>query len=212
MEAKSLIILGAGGHGKVVGDIASLTAPYSDIVFLDDQFPDLRDVGPWRIAGTLETVFGYSPMQADVFVAIGLPAVRMKWLIGLQAAGFALPAVIHGSASVSPLATVAPGSVVVAQAAINADARIERGCIINTGATVGHDCVVDEGAHVAPGANLAGNVRVGMRSWIGIGAVVLQGVSIGQDVIVGAGTVVLKDLRDGVTAVGNPARIIKCRQ
>lgn len=209
MDARSLLILGAGGHGKVVGDIASAHNAFADISFLDDQFPDVINVGPWRVVGALESVWDRLPSETDVFVAIGSAGVRMKWVLALRERGFDTPSLIHPRSSVSALASVAPACVVVAQAAINAGASVGLGCIVNTGATVGHDCTIEDGAHVAPGANLAGGVRVGKRSWIGLGAVVLQGATIGDDVTVGAGTVVLKDLPHGVTAVGNPARIIK---
>lgn len=52
-------------------------------------------------------------------------------------------------------------------------------------------------------------ITIGDNVWLGGGAIVLPGVTIGADSVVGAGSVVTKDLRAGVVAVGNPARIIR---
>ena len=54
-------------------------------------------------------------------------------------------------------------------------------------------------------------VHIGANVWIGTGAIVLPGISIGDDAIIGAGSVVTRDVPRGVTALGNPARIIAGR-
>jgi maltose O-acetyltransferase len=50
-------------------------------------------------------------------------------------------------------------------------------------------------------------VTIGRNVWIGGGAIVLPGVTIGNDAIVAAGSVVTRDVPDGVTVMGNPARV-----
>lgn len=94
-------------------------------------------------------------------------------------------------------------------AIVNACAKVGRHCIINTGSTVGHDVVLGDFVHVAPHATVTGAVTVGEGTWIGAGAVVRQGIHIGKWCMIGAGAVVVKDVPDGVTVVGNPARVIK---
>jgi acyl-[acyl carrier protein]--UDP-N-acetylglucosamine O-acyltransferase len=74
---------------------------------------------------------------------------------------------------------------------------------------VGHDALIGEDCELAPHVVICGHVTVGDRVHIGVNATVLPYRTIGNDVVIGSGAVVTKDLPDGVTAVGNPARIIQ---
>jgi len=204
----SLLILGAGGHGKVVAETALTSGPTSRIAFLDDR--PLTSILGWPVLGTLDQAL--QPwIQAQfpaALVAIGHPATRLRWLAQLRSAGYHLPLLVHPSAWISPSAEIGPGSVVFSQAAVLAQAVVGIGSILNTGCSVDHDSQLSDGVHICPGARLAGDVQVGARSWIGIGASVIQQIRIGADVIVGAGAAVVGDLPDGVTAVGVPARML----
>ena len=194
---RSLLILGAGGHAKVVAETALASGDASSVIFLDD-----RTDAP--LAQALEPDM-LKRCPAAV-VAIGHASTRLHWLEQLSLAGYALPVLIHPTAWVSPSACLAPGSVVLAQAAVQAQACIGKSVILNTGCSVDHDVHLADGVHICPGARLAGGVHVGIRSWIGIGACVIQQVRIGADVTVGAGAAVVQDLPEGITAVGVPAR------
>ena len=209
----SLLLLGAGGHARVVAETAISTGRYSRIAFLDDRFNDpaqLPDQLGWHVIGPFTAVLDPQIRQQfpAALVAIGKPAVRLQWLSRLAAAGYELPVVTHPAAWLSPSAQLGAGSVVFAHAAIQAQAVIGSGAILNTGCSVDHDAQLGDGVHICPGARLAGEVQVGDRSWIGIGASVIQQIRIGADVTVGAGAAVVRDLPDGVTAVGVPARVL----
>jgi sugar O-acyltransferase (sialic acid O-acetyltransferase NeuD family) len=208
-----LLILGAGGHAKVVAETAIASGQYADVAFLDDRCsgPDLLlsvlgypVLGPLALA--LETA--HREQFASAAVAFGNAKARLNWIEQLDAAGYALPVLIHPTAWVSPSAQLGSGSVVFAQAAVQALVSIGVGSILNTGCSVDHDAQLADGVHICPGAHLAGEVQVGARTWIGIGASVIQQVRIGADVTVGAGAAVIRDLPDGVSAVGVPARVL----
>ena len=208
-----LLILGAGGHAKVVAETAISSGVASSVAFLDDRCigPDACPpllgwpvIGPLALSSQADT---RSQFDAAV-VAIGHCATRLHWIHQLQAAGFHLPVLFHPTAWVSPSATFGPGSVVFAQVAVQAQASIGLGAILNTGCSVDHDVQVSDAVHICPGARLAGEVQVGPRSWIGIGASVIQQVRIGADVTIGAGAAVVSDLPCNVTAVGVPARVV----
>jgi len=208
-----LLILGAGGHAKVVAETALISCAASHVAFLDDRstFPDWNPpVLGWPVIGSLSC--SLQPATQAKFdsavVAIGGAATRLLWIQQLQAAGYFLPVLVHPTAWISPSAKIARASVVFAHAAVQAQASIGIGAILNTGCSVDHDAHLAEGVHICPGARLAGEVQVGARSWIGIGASVIQQVRIGSDVTVGAGAAVLRDLPDGISAVGVPARIL----
>lgn len=197
----SIAIIGAGGHGKVVAEIASLSG-YSSIAFVDDNASTIKTVGSWPVHADL------SDVQPDtIFCAIGDNINRMHMMQRFDVNSYTI--LFHPSSVVSSLANIEGGSVVVAGAIVNPFATIKIGAIINTACTIDHDCVIGEYCHISPGAHLAGNVEVGSCSWIGCGAVVKEGISIGANVTVGAGAVVIRDVPDNQTVVGNPARRIR---
>lgn len=210
MAEARLLVLGAGGHGRVVADLARALGRYASIALLDGKFEAQGEhtVGAWRCVGPLERAEREAQVP-DTHFALGLGdnTLRLRWLAKLDAWGAQVPALVHPSAAVSPDAQLGAGTVCMAQSAVNVGARLGRACIVNTGATVDHDCTLGDGVHLSPGANLGGEVTVGEQSWVGIGASVRHGITIGARTVVGAGAAVVKDLPDDVVAVGVPARV-----
>ena len=202
----ALLIAGAGGHGKVVADTARACGSWRHIAFVDDRHAELAQAADWPVLGALADAESLRAEFDAAVVAIGDSRVRLQWIDRLAAAGFRLPALVHPTAWVSPLAVLGSGTVVLAHAVVQAEARLGAGCIVNTAATVDHDCRIGDGVHICPGAHLAGEVHVGAESWIGIGASVIQRVCIGERVTVGAGAAVICDVEDDRTVGGCPAR------
>jgi sugar O-acyltransferase (sialic acid O-acetyltransferase NeuD family) len=200
---RSLFIVRAGGHGRVVADVAELLG-YVDIRFLDDAWPTKTANLDWPVVGR---DLPDPDSHLDVFVGNGVNGERLAEVKDLLARGFTLPTLIHPKAYVSSRARIGAGSLVAAMAVVGVGATLGQAVIINTGATVDHDCVLGDGVHVSPGAHLAGGVIVGAESWIGIGAVVREGLRIGKNAMVGAGAVVVSDIGAAVRVMGNPARV-----
>lgn len=201
----TLLIIGAGGHGRVVADAAMSSGAWTSVCFADDD-PTAKPSMGFEVVGTSADLASLAQKYRHAVVGIGSAHARLDLLARCRELGFELPPVIHRAAVVSPFASIGPGTVVFALAAVNPGAVLDRGCIVNTSASVDHDCRLGEGVHVCPGVHLAGNVTVGPRTWIGIGSCVRQGVCIGADVVVGAGAAVVSDIASGLTAVGVPAR------
>ena len=206
---KTLMIIGAGGHGKVVADAASSMKHWNEIVFVDKRHPDLSTTGHWPVNYNDDGLETLDKKTYDFIVAIGDNNIRHKLHSSLKERGFNIVNVIHPTAEISEYAELGVGNVILVHAVINVDVKLGDACIINTTATVDHDCIIDDGVHISPGVNLSGQVEVGERSWIGIGASVIQQVKIGAGVTVGAGSVVLSNVKDNITIAGAPARIIK---
>ena len=206
---KGLLIIGAGGHGKVIADIASTLGKWDQIAFVDDKYPDLKQVLDWPVIGGMEDFRKHRQEYPDVFVAVGDNAVRQKITTWSEEAGFHLPTLIHPRASVSRLAVIGAGTVINSQSAVNANAKIGKGCIVNTGATVGHDCVLGDFVHVAPGASLAGETVIGEGCWIGMRSAIIEQLTLGKGVVIGAGAIVIRNIPDNKLVVGIPAKIIK---
>ncbi|MGR4068161.1 acetyltransferase [Halomonas sp. LR3S48] len=202
---RRLAILGASGHGKVVADIA-IQAGWQDLVFFDDAWPEKTRHEHWDVVGTLPMLLHDLANFEGVVVAIGHNAIREAKLDALLSQGARVVSLVHPRATVSPMARIGPGSVVMAGAIVNAFAELGMGTIVNTAATVDHDCRLGACVHVSPGANVAGDVEIGRTSWIGAGAVVRQGVAIGEGVMVGAGAAVVSDIDGHLVVAGVPAR------
>ncbi|MGH1354055.1 MAG: acetyltransferase [Thalassovita sp.] len=194
---KALRIIGAGGHGRVLADIAQGMG-YTDIAFLDAAYPDLTRSGAWDVIGTPADID-----ESAYALGIGDNQTRMDLLESIPCD---LATLIHPSATVSPHAQIGAGNVICAGAIVGPFAKLGQGCIINTGASVDHDCVLSDGVHISPGARLGGGVFVGARTWIGIGAVVREYKSIGGDAMIGAGAAVTRDVANGARMGGVPAK------
>lgn len=204
----SLVIIGAGGHGKVVLDAAIASGIWQDIAFVDDSEPAKVSCLGFPIVGTFAELLSVKE-KPQVVVAIGNNQARLAKTKMLLDAGFCVTTVVHPAAIVSPFAQLGAGTVVFAGAVINPDVNIGQAVIVNSQVVIEHDCSLHDGVHISPNAALAGGVSVGSCSWVGIGACVIQQVSIGRDVMIGAGAAVTKSIPDGVTAVGVPAKVIK---
>jgi UDP-N-acetylbacillosamine N-acetyltransferase len=205
---ENLIIIGAGGHGRVAADCARSMKAFSSIQFLDENFPERTTNLDWSIIGKSDEWSKYKK-DAVFFVAIGNNEQRMKLLSILKADNVKITNLIHPNATLSKTVEIGVGNCVFAHAVVNAATVIADGCIINTSATIDHDGKLNNGVHISPGANLAGQVEIGKLTWIGIGANVIQGISIAQNVIIGAGSTVIRNINNAGTFVGLPARKIK---
>ncbi|WP_010276831.1 acetyltransferase [Paenibacillus senegalensis] len=201
-----LLIIGAGGHGKVIADIAIQMGAWSDIAFLDDNDSVKAYMGI-EVIGQSNDATSYIN-DYDIFVGIGNNQTRQKLQEKLEAQGASIPILVHPSAVIGNEVEISQGTVVMAGVVINCSTRIGRGCIINTSATVDHDNVIEDFVHLSPGTHLAGTVQVGVGSWLGIGSAVSNNVTIASGCIIGAGAVVIKDIHEAGTYVGVPARRI----
>lgn len=207
MSNKKLAILGASGHGKVVAEIAELNG--YQVEFYDDAYPEKTALEHWAVLGNTVDLLNNPEQYIGVAVGIGNNAIRKEKLLLLRAHNIICPTLIHPSSVISQYTSIATGSVVMAGATVNAFTTIDEGVIINTNSVVEHDCVVREFAHICPGASIAGGCTIESLAWVGIGSSVRQGIIIGKASTLGAGSVVVKNIPAGVTAFGNPAKVLQ---
>lgn len=203
--SEQVIVIGAGGHGKVVADIV-LCRGDELLGFLDDNEGLPAEVAGIPVLGGISRCKDYP--DASFVIAIGSSAIREK--IARRLEGVRWYTAIHPAAVVSKLNTqIGAGSVVMANAVVNPSAHIGKHCIINTAAVVEHDNRIGDFGHLSVGAKLGGTVSIGDHTWIGIGAVVSNNISICDCCMIGAGAVVVHDIKESGTYVGIPARKIK---
>jgi sugar O-acyltransferase (sialic acid O-acetyltransferase NeuD family) len=202
--ADQLIVLGSGGHAKVVIE-AALARSDREIIILDDS-PAASDRSIFGIGISGDRTRLASLPNSPVALGIGDNRARGELIDWLRSQGRLLETVIHPSAFVATSVKMGEGVFVSAGATVIAEASIGDGAIVNTGASVDHDCVIGQAAHIAPGVHLCGNVRIGARTLVGVGSSARPGVSVCDDVVLGAGSVVIRDIAEPGTFAGNPAR------
>ena len=189
-------IIGAGGHGRAVSEVAN-SAGYNDILFFDDKFNDNPSSFYGKYIGNIDKIYDFKDIS--FIVALGDGALRKKYIKKLEESNFNIISLIHPSAIISKKSKIGIGCVIMHNSVINIASSVDKGSIINTSATIDHDCKIGEFSHICPGVNLAGNVTVGKNSFIGIGSKVIQNINIGSNVTIGAGSTVINDLESNYT-------------
>lgn len=198
------VIIGAGGHAKIV--IQILRSCHEPIVGLVD---DRQELWGQSILG-LPILGGLELLERDpnpVIIAIGSNRSRQK--ISQRFSHFEWKSAIHPSAIIDPTVQIGKGCTICAGVILQVDSTIGQHCIINTAASVDHDCRVSDFVHIGPGVHLAGEVILESGVFLGIGCQVIPKTHIGSWSTVGAGAVVTKNLDPEQTYVGIPARAIR---
>ena len=164
---KKLLILGAGGYGKTIADLAEQMKCYESIDFLDDT-----KVGKPGILGSCGDFLSMADAQTEVYPAFGNNTARMAWMNRILENGIAVPTLVHPDAYVSPRAVLGTGVMVLPKAVVNTGSVVNNGCIVNIGALVDHDVILEEGCHIAPGAIVKADNRIPAGTKIEAGTVI----------------------------------------
>ncbi|AMV12440.1 acetyltransferase [Geobacillus thermoleovorans] len=209
MEMNRIIVIGEGGHSKVVQDIIAADGRYQIAAILDDKYQEMHE---WNgiVYGPISAV---SPMidrnpSTKLIIAIGNNQVRAEIAKCIQVSDEMFATLIHPSAAISPSARIGEGTVVMPNCVVNAHAVIGKHVIINTGAIVEHDNRIGDYAHISPNATLTGNVVIGEGTHVGASATIIPGIKVGKWSIIGAGSTVIRDIPDFKKAVGCPTRFL----
>ncbi len=195
-----LVIFGAGGHAKVVADIA-LKNGYEIEGFLDDNATASTVIG-YPILGKLSDCVRFKETHAFA-MGIGNNAVRK--MIFDKYPDLDYPVLVHPTASIGIETKIGRGTVVMPLVVMNACAEIGEFSILNSASVIEHDCRVGDYCLIAPNVTMCGMSQCGNMVWMGAGSVVNQTVKICDNVTVGSGAVVTKEITEGGTYVGVPA-------
>lgn len=200
----SLVIIGAGGHGRAVFDVAH-SAGIQVEAFVDGQLAGQKVFGVNVVAEVSNIAW---LQNTKYFVAIGDNSLREKVV---EKTRFELPnaieaTLVHETAYVSPFSVVEPGCVIMAKAFVGPNCQIEAGCILNTGSQIDHDGHMQAFSSLGPNACLGGTVKLGRRSIVAIGATVRHGLRIGNDSLLAAQAYLHQNMPDRVIYKGIPAK------
>lgn len=201
--SKSALVIGAGGHARVVGALLYANGVnirgYLDANFVSGK-QEIIKYAP--LLGHPEDIQAYAADLHEIYIAIGDNRRRREIFEQLTTAGYELPALVHPSALIESDCAIGKGAQVCLGAILATEVTIAEGVIVNSGSSVDHEGKVGAFSHIAPGAILAGRVTVGREVFVGIGARIAQGLHIGDGAVIGAGAIVLKDVAPGARVLG----------
>ncbi|MDB4828182.1 acetyltransferase [Candidatus Pelagibacter sp.] len=192
--SKKIAIIGAGGHGKVVGEIA-LLSQYKKIDFFDDRINEIVKF-PFTIINKVDFLKNFFKDYDDFFVAIGDNEIRKNKLEWLKSLKVNIASLVHPKSTISKFSSYGAGTCIMANSVINAGTLIKDGAIINTSSSVDHDCIIDDFAHISPNCSLSGNIKVGKLAHLGSGTSVHPGIQIGDNVKTAVGSRIFKDIEN----------------
>jgi sugar O-acyltransferase (sialic acid O-acetyltransferase NeuD family) len=205
---QNVIIIGYGGHARVLADILRQQNGISVIGYTDFRPIDTTDL---HYLGDDSVIRSYLKDEISLVNGIGStgPPIHRKEIYKRYAnMGYRFSRVIHSRSLISPGAELCDGVQIMGGTVINTGVIVKENCIVNTAATIDHDCVIGRHSHIAPGVVLSGGVTVGEDCHIGTGTIIIQGVNIGNSVLVGAGSLITSDIPSGVKVHGSPAAIV----
>lgn len=212
---KEIIIIGAGGHAKVIIDIILQRKKFFNdklVVkgILDDTFEGKKEKELFGIPiiGKINKISELSS-NLHYIIAIGNNDTRKK--ISQNYKDIKYITLIHPKAIIGENVSLEVGTVVMAGSIVNSYTKIGKHCIINTGSVIEHDNIIKDYVHISPRATLCGGVIVEEETWIGAGSTIIQGLIIGRKSIIGAGAVIIRNIQNFSKIVGNPAKYIKIR-
>lgn len=205
MRCKDIIIIGAGGHAKVIVDIIEESNEFKIKGFLDDNKIGIGYKGH-LILDRISNACKYNNENTYFVIAIGDNNIRKEISETFDTLKYAT--IIHKSAIVSDSCKIGEGSVVFSRSIINADSVIKKHVIINTGAIVEHDCVIYDYCHISPGSVICGGNIIYENVQIGSNSVVIPNKVINKNSIIGAGSTVIKNIEEDSVSVGCPTNYI----
>lgn len=191
--AKTLLLLGAGGHGKAVAESALLSGLWQQVLFVDDRWPTLQESFGLPVVSDVAGLAAWVTKAQGAIATVGNNHVREQWCAAIEQAGIELVSVVHPRAYVSSSVVLGAGTAVMALAMIGVDAQVGRAAIINANATLDHDAVLGDFAHLGVGVQIAGGVQIGARAWLQAGCSAGYNVVVPHDENVPAGTALRTD-------------------
>lgn len=212
MIKKPVIILGAGGHSKVL--INALQRQSANIIGITD--PDPSKIGEnilgVPVIGTDDVISKHN--QESIYLVNGIGMIdnnqrRHDIFYSFKNRGYSFTSVIHDSAVISADAVISEGVQIMAGAVIQPGCKVGSNSIINSRACIDHDSIIGVHVHIAPGVTISGGVQIGDGTLIGIGATIIQGINVGAYAIVAAGAVVVHNIPDRAKVIGVPAKVVK---
>lgn len=205
-----LVIVGAGGHARVVASVLDYHSEWEVVGVADRNESNLNEIiYKYRIITTWDRLYELRKQGINhAVLAIGDNKEREEMFYYVKELGFTVTTLIHPTAFTEKSILLGEGTLVCAGVVLSTEVKVGENSIINTGALVDHETKIGNHVHVGPGVVISGRVDVGDYSFLGVGTRVIDKIKIGRNVVAGAGSVVINNIPNNVTVAGVPARVI----
>jgi sugar O-acyltransferase (sialic acid O-acetyltransferase NeuD family) len=201
---KKLVIIGAGGHSKVIIDLIHLLNEYTIVGIYDDMKEGY--FCNYKILGKIIDITKNITIN-NVVIAIGDCSIRKQLYNKYNKYNY--PYLIHPNTIISSsIKKIGDGTIIMAGTIIQTEVDIGKLCILNTNSNIDHECKIGDFNNICPSVTICGQVNIGNINFIGASCVIIQNINIGNNCIVGAGSVIIRDINDNLKIIGNPGRIV----
>ncbi|HDZ15546.1 hypothetical protein LCGC14_0745670 [marine sediment metagenome] len=212
---KSIVIIGASGHGGMIVDCIEKEGLYDVLGFIDSFKKKGTKLSGYQILGSEEQL----PHLIDKFNIKGaILAIGNNWTrklvserVSQIAPDLEYVITIHPSAIIGKDVRIGKGSVIMPGAIINANAIVGNFCILNTNSSLGHDGKMHDFSSIASGSCTGGNLRLGQFSAISLGSNIIESITVGEHSVIGAGSLVVNNVNSYEVVYGSPARFVRRR-
>lgn len=169
MPELTLLILGAGGFGQALAEVARSLKKWSNIYFIDDRWPELTHINGYTVIGDINYLASMKASNFEGIAAVGNNTLRNNWHSILRQRNIPLATVIHPRAIISQSANIKSGVTIMAGCIVSASCHIEEGVILNIGTLLDHDVVVGAYSHLSVGVKVAGGKNISAFSFVEVG-------------------------------------------
>lgn len=205
---KHLIIIGAGGMGRTMYDMARESVGYGieyDIQgFLDDNIAALDNFENYP--PIIAPIQSYLPNENEIFICSIGGAARKKCIEEIISRGGQFLTMIHSTARIGTNVQIGEGTIVGAYTTIGADAKVGKYNLIQSYTVIGHDSIIGDWNRIDTHVTLVGGTIVQNEADIHTAAMISHNVTVENNSRVAACSFVIRRVKEGTTVLGNPAK------
>ena len=172
MPEKKLLILGAGGFGQTIAEVAELLGNWENISFVDDRWPEQQWLGCYPIVSNIQNLSLIKQQDFEAILAVGNNQIRQKWQQLLLDLSIPITTIIHPHAVISPSAKIGRGVSIMAGCIVGTKTVIHDGVILNIGTLLDHDVIIEDFCHLSVGVKVAGGKRISQQTFLEVGTII----------------------------------------
>lgn len=172
MPEKKLLILGAGGFGQTISEVAELLGNWENISFVDDQWPEQQWLGCYPIVSNIQNLSLIKQQDFEAIIAVGNNQIRQKWQQLLLDLSIPITTIIHPQTVIAPSAKIGQGVSIMAGCVIGTNTIIQDGAILNMGTLLDHDVIIEDFCHLSVGVKVAGGKRISQQTFLEVGTII----------------------------------------
>ncbi|CAM9262680.1 acetyltransferase [Acinetobacter pseudolwoffii] len=169
MPEKKLLILGAGGFGQSIAEVAELLGKWKSISFVDDRWPEQQQAGRYTIIANIQSLEAINVNNFEAIIAVGNNQIRQKWQQLLLDLSIPLTTIIHPQTVIAPSVKIGQGVIIMAGCIIGTNTIIQDGVILNIGTLLDHDVMIEAFSHLSVGVKVAGGQIIPSYSFLEVG-------------------------------------------